>query len=362
MSKNNIPVVFSINKEYYKQVAVVIRSILENSTSHFDFFILSIDLSDRIIKILKDVILNIDCDSTISLIDMHQFINENLDCYMSKREDYNHISKETFFRFYIPRIFSDYEKILYLDSDILVFDDLKKLFEHNIDNTYAGVIEDPWQKYNRQTKSHKIKTQPQMSFNEYLNNIIHINEKGVYFNAGVLLLNLKQMREDNIENQLWTFAQKHSPLEYQDQDVLNAVFSQRITIIHQRWNLLKDYETLHSRIKNKEFLSQLTTAIDNPAIIHFVGPNKPWNTPKNSYQYIEEWWQVFWRSGISSPEDRITYTKIINTKIKNFKSYLLCRIFSFDLLSIYREASTYYIYLFGQRIFRKTIRDAPPHL
>ena len=52
-----------------------------------------------------------------------------------------------------------------------------------------------------------------------------------YFNAGVLLLNLKKIRRDNIEPKLWNFAIDRSPLDFQDQDVLNAVLGNKVKLI-----------------------------------------------------------------------------------------------------------------------------------
>lgn len=92
-------------------------------------------------------------------------------------------------RFNIIDIFPNYDKVLYLDDDILINGDLSELFETDLKNTYAVVVRSidaelfiDWR------KSHE---------NDNLN-----VEK--YFNSGVMLLNLKKIREKQITtNQLY---------------------------------------------------------------------------------------------------------------------------------------------------------------
>ena len=55
----------------------------------------------------------------------------------------NYITSESFYRLFMPAIFSQYDKMLYLDSDTIVCKDLSQLYNNDIDNFYAGVIKEP---------------------------------------------------------------------------------------------------------------------------------------------------------------------------------------------------------------------------
>lgn len=136
MNSTKIPVVFSIDNEYVKQLAAVIKSILDNSDRDFEFNVLSRFISAENKEKLRSIALN------FNFFDISAFIkNLPIEKYMYNK-DWNYISIETYFRFFIPRIFDQYDKIIYLDADILVLDDLSMLYNENIDGCYAGAVQD----------------------------------------------------------------------------------------------------------------------------------------------------------------------------------------------------------------------------
>ena len=78
------------------------------------------DITEENKNLLKDYTETFQ-NGTINFIDMSSFIqNEDLESLMSSRKEYNYISPETYFRFYIPKILKNYDKVIYLDADILV--------------------------------------------------------------------------------------------------------------------------------------------------------------------------------------------------------------------------------------------------
>ena len=118
----NIPIVFAINNSYIKQVATVMTSILKNSNKRncYEFSIMHTDITSENQILLKDYVATFK-NSTVNFVDMNNFIKDaDLESLMSRREDYTYISSETYFRFYIPEIFKHYDKIIYLDADIIV--------------------------------------------------------------------------------------------------------------------------------------------------------------------------------------------------------------------------------------------------
>lgn len=286
----NIPIVFAINNSYIKQIATVITSILKNCNKGtcYEFSIMHTDITTENQTLLKDYIATFK-NSTINFVDMNNFIKDtDLESLMSRRKNYTYISPETYFRFYIPEIFKNYDKIIYLDADIVVMKDIALLYNEDITEYFCGAIQDSFiasyiRNYKRKTAQY-----PNLTYIQYLRTILG-KKDNKYFNAGVLLLNLNKMREDNISQKLWQFAQEKSPLEFQDQDVLNAVFERKVKYIDTNWNCLKGF------VSNK-----------TPSIMHFVGPEKPWIYNKSySYNYtcIDEWWKYYELTPYFNKED-----------------------------------------------------------
>jgi lipopolysaccharide biosynthesis glycosyltransferase len=101
----------------------------------------------------------------------------------------------------------------------------------------------------------------------------------VYFNAGVLLMNLAQMRDDAVSRELIAYARANTDvIAFRDQDVLNVVLGERRLELHPRWNCMNAFYVLDNA---PEVLGadRLQEAMADPAIRHFEGPaiNKPWH-------------------------------------------------------------------------------------
>jgi lipopolysaccharide biosynthesis glycosyltransferase len=101
----------------------------------------------------------------------------------------------------------------------------------------------------------------------------------VYFNAGVLLMNLEEMRRDGRTPALLDYGIENAPrLEWRDQDALNVVLGERRLELHPRWNLMNSVLLFPSAVEvfGSEALEEARTS---PAIRHFEGPdaNKPWH-------------------------------------------------------------------------------------
>lgn len=121
---------------------------------------------------------------------------------------------ETYFRYIFPELFPTLNKILYLDADIIVRGSLKELWNTDISTVYAGAAE------NGDAEPGRLGLEK-------------------YFNAGVILFNLKKMRQDNIIPKLFQNTEKlykSNQLWLEDQDVLNYTFKNDIIIIPYKYN------------------------------------------------------------------------------------------------------------------------------
>jgi lipopolysaccharide biosynthesis glycosyltransferase len=164
----------------------------------------------------------------------------------------------TFARFLIPKIFLDAAKVLYLDPDILVLDDLEVLWETDLEGAVLGAVED------------------------HIDALLKIGEPRLnevprvqsYFNAGVLLINVARWREDRISERALEYLNKHPRSPYADQDALNVACDGVWKKLDGRWNF-----------HDHHFEKKLSEMTERPGIVHFVTNLKPWKPSSNSPNY-----------------------------------------------------------------------------
>lgn len=197
--------------------------------------------------------------------------------------DTKHLGRFAAFDIALQKLFiADYlkeiNKVLYLDADTLVQQDLSALYKTTLGHNYAAA-----------TKDGLMYQHPE-----------HITEIGLdwrnfYFNSGVMLLNLKQIRADSIKNRAIIYFNTHQEV-FGDQDVLNVVFKDKVIPLSYRYNCNSTF----FEEKDAAFLSEFygekipqTTKVvyDNAAILHFAGA-KPW-TSYYTQQYLRWVWQRY---------------------------------------------------------------------
>lgn len=161
---------------------------------------------------------------------------------------------------YLPK---HLDKILYLDADILCLNDINSLYALDLgDYLYAGA-------------SHTASA----NLSELVNKLRLGNyEARAYVNSGVLLMNLKQMRQDiTLQEILDYINQTSSWLLLPDQDILNALYGYRIQLLPDH---IYNYDTRYNVRYYTKSSGQwnLNWVIANTVFLHFCGKDKPWNT------------------------------------------------------------------------------------
>ena len=283
MTKNNkVIVVFSANNSYVPYLGVCIHSLIKTSNIQYIYEI----------NILHSDLSEINQKRLLSLQTKHISINIiNIQPYVSNFKFYVHqyFTQETYYRLFIPQIFPEYDKVLYLDSDIIITHDVAELFATDLRENLIGATWNISTIVQAQTNQH-IKNTP---WRDYLKNILQLENPTDYFQAGVCLLNCKQMRLENTLQKLLIRAMSYNhPLV--DQDILNFVCQKRITFLEQIWNFHNNFcESSHNMhllelVPPKQKLSYLKAKKTIPYIIHYAGFIKPWNNP--SLEYADIWW------------------------------------------------------------------------
>jgi lipopolysaccharide biosynthesis glycosyltransferase len=165
------------------------------------------------------------------------------------------------YRIFLPELLPNVDRVLYLDSDTIVADSLAPLWEIDLGDNYLGAVTNIFQRNHLQRPAELGLSGPRM-----------------YFNSGVLLMNLDQMRRDGCGAALCAYARAHAhQLEWPDQDALNVMLGKRRLELHPRWNVMNSMFAFAAarRVFGR---AALRDARRNPAIRHFEGPagNKPW--------------------------------------------------------------------------------------
>ena len=251
--KKIIPIFFAIDKNYVPFFTVSLTSLKENRNREKNYRIhvlyTSLENSDKE-KILKME----EKGFSISLCDVSNKVKEIFSS-LSLR-DYYTIS--TYYRIFIPEIFLCYDKAIYLDSDTVINYDISSLYSVDLkDNFIAGV---------RDGAVKNIET-----FREYTKKTLGI-PSSKYFNAGVIVMNLKEMRKQKFLDKFLTLSKLYTFAVAQDQDYLNVLCYRKTVILEDDWNAMP-----------------IDKNHPSPKLIHFNLTAKPWHYKGIPYE------RYFWQ-------------------------------------------------------------------
>ncbi len=273
MSEKENNIVFVTDDFYVKPLVVTITSIKKNIKGNdiYNIHILGNNLSEKNKEIIEKCSNN---NIKINIIDANDYLKKLKNITCSNR----HVNSTGLLKFYIPEIFKTLDKILYLDSDILVLKDIKELINVRLNGYYLAAVKDPY---------------PIIIKKEYLKTLGIENQK--YFNSGVMLLNLEKMRNDNIIEKLVDYR-LNNQTTFMDQDTLNVILGEKCLMLHCKYNVLYSYmEYWVSHLH--EVYNELTrhinekSIIHNAVILHFTDSKKPWiyNIGEMSNLYKKYW-------------------------------------------------------------------------
>lgn len=240
-SNITIPVVFACDDKYAQHLSCAIASLLKNKgEEEVEIFILTDYLSNKNIDKINSLKTIAPCN--INFI----YINNETLFKGEAPQTVKHISISTYYRFLLQQLFPNTDKLIYLDSDLNILTSLTDLYNTDISEYYIAAVTD-----NSEKECCK-----------------RLN-LDMYCNAGVLLINLKKFREDNIQEKLFKYSQEnYDEIVYGDQDVLNVVCQEKILQLDKRWNA----QICNSLKDNEDWL----TTAKQAHIIHYISGLKPW--------------------------------------------------------------------------------------
>ena len=279
-ANNNTPVVLSCSDEYVPYLLTCLYSLKEHSSTAHNYDIIICENS--ITKSNKSMVKKHTEQENISVrfltIDDSSFPDGLDDLYKGR-----HYSKESFFRIYLPRLLPAYDKVLYLDADIIILSDVYDLYDTNLDGNTIGACKD--------AIVNAIANQTPKIKKYFINDLGLKNHKN-YFQAGVMLFDCRQFRKNDCESKLLSIM-KTVKVQFADQCILNALFEGDVKFMDLSWNY-ENENIAHGPMNlindmDESMLKQYFAARENPKIIHYIGGEKPWIYPDANFASI--WWK-----------------------------------------------------------------------
>lgn len=257
---NTVNLFFACDDHYLPFLAVTLTSLMENR-----------DISRQYdIRILHTGLKEADMKRMLTLFDAPGFslefvnISGMVEAVSGSLHTRDYYSQSTYYRLFIPDLFPQLDKALYLDSDLALCADVAGLYDTELDGNLVGAVPD----------SMVAAIEP---FRQYVEKRLGTPAEH-YFNAGVLLMNLKAMRQCHFSEIFLKLLQKVTFQVAQDQDYLNVICRGRVRYLGYEWN------TMPGCVRTK-----------TPKLIHYNLDNKPWQ--RDDVTYGEVFWDYAKRSG-----------------------------------------------------------------
>jgi lipopolysaccharide biosynthesis glycosyltransferase len=260
-----------VDKKYLQHLGVLLTSLLENKAcpGSIAYHVVHDDLDDADKKSFAEI--EKKYHAAVIFHDASALAEQ-----YTQVVRYGHVSRAGLYRLSIPEILPpEVKKVLYLDCDIVINGDIFDLWSTNVDGYVAAAVEDA------------------VPFSRHRS--LMMPEKSLYFNSGVLLINMEEWRSFGATAKVFKFMVDFPERRvYNDQDGLNA-------ILHSRWLRLppkyNQQSALHYLPRKRLVYAkeEHAEALSTPAIIHYtgvVGNTKPWRyvdvhpLKKSYYKYL----------------------------------------------------------------------------
>jgi lipopolysaccharide biosynthesis glycosyltransferase len=260
-AKNEIPVFFSTDDNYVPYLDVAIASLIDNASKDYEYRIVVLN-TGILPENIEKVKMNERPGFSIDFIDISVPL-ENIKKYF---KNVYHFSIATYYRLFIASLFPEYDKIVYIDCDLVVLGDISELYRTELGDNIIAAVPDQ-----------NIKNVP--AFRRYIENAISV-DPNKYINAGVLVMNLEAFRSYEIEQQLITLITKYNfDLVDPDQAYINYLCRDKMLYLPNGWNKIPSPYPCEGK-KN---------------IVHYALYKKPWQ-----YDDVEDG-EYFWQYAKSSP-------------------------------------------------------------
>lgn len=255
--KRTVPVFFAADDNYVKYMMVTMQSLIDNTSSsrYYKLYVLHTDITEENQGLVKTM------EKTNCRI---RFVNvtEELKKIQKKIAVRDYYTATTYYRIFIPEMFREYDKVVYIDSDTIVREDIANLYDSHIGNNYIGAIRD------------QLVVQTDI-YGEYVEKVLGIS-RGAYFNAGVVVINCHEFRRNNLLKEFTELLNTYTFVVAQDQDYLNILCKDKVSWLDPRWNV--------------QMIGKLPFQDNMAKLIHYNLSIKPWQDKE--CRFGTYFWQV----------------------------------------------------------------------
>lgn len=250
-----IPLFFAVDDNYVPHLCVALRSIIDNCSKNY-FYHINV-LIEELTTDSKNAIRQFESEK-ISV--KFYSVTQKLRGICARLHLRDYYTKATYYRFFIPEMFPEYSKGIYLDCDIVVNADISKLYSKPLGGCLAGAMPE------------EVITDID-TFGTYSEKVLGV-PRYRYFNAGIMVMNLTEMRKFHIEERFAELIGKRTFSVAQDQDYLNVLCYGRVAYISKWWNKTPMPNSNEER---------------KPYIVHYKINFKPWRY--DDIPYAEYFWE-----------------------------------------------------------------------
>ena len=249
-----IPIFFAVDDKYVPFLAVTVQSLVNNASSEYYYVIkilytnMSEESKEKINKYTRKNV-------NIEYVDLNYYIEK----IKGKLYTRDYFSMTTYFRLFISNLYPQYNKAIYLDSDIVLLVDVAELYNEDIGDNLVGAVPDDIIQQNE-------------VFQEYVEKVVGVASYKNYFNAGMLIMNLDQLRKNKFQEKFLYLLENVKYSVVQDQDYLNRICKGKVKLLDMTWNVMPNA----TKDVNEEDIK----------LIHYNYQYKPWhydNIPYGNY-------------------------------------------------------------------------------
>lgn len=305
-----VPVVFAADNNYVPMLTTSIYSMLKNAdpSRHYDVIVLERDITDENKQLILGFLKTF-TNADVRFVDVSHAI-DGFDLTTSN----SHISIETYYRFIIQEALPFYNKIVYLDSDLVITDDVSELYDTDLENNALGAVRD-------------VDFLGNLNFADgsrmrYATAKLHMEHPFDYFQAGVLVMNLNRLRELHSVDE-WLRLASDPAYIYNDQDILNQECEGLVHFLPYEWNVMHNCVNRVNTVFNfapanvyKAYLASRKI----PKIVHYAGVDKPWRNPWCDFGAL--YWQYAQKTpfslqmiallaGVERPKPSVVHNRVI---------------------------------------------------
>lgn len=242
--KAEIPIFFACDEGFVKYMMVSMKSIMENAdrSRKYHIYILHMGITEAT---QAKVLAMADEEFAIDFVD----VTDKMRSIADKLPIRDYYSNTTYFRLFIPDMFPQYRKALYIDSDTIVVGNVAELYDHKLGKLYAGVCPD------------RVVAQTDI-LGDYVEKVLGV-KRARYFNAGVMLMNCRQFRENHLLDEFLEMLHIYLFVVAQDQDYLNLICKNQVLYMEPKWNA--------------QVFGELACPEEEVGLFHFNMAAKPWH-------------------------------------------------------------------------------------